>query len=86
MERRGPLLLAGRPREAIPITERFKLEVLAEFINIFNINSTVTYGGTAYTSGYDRTTGVYTGPFIGPTFTPTAQESRQGQVGFKFIF
>lgn len=69
-----------------PITERFKLEVLAEFINIFNVNSTVTYGGTAYTTGYDRTTGIYSGPFIGPTFTPTAQESRQGQIGFKFIF
>lgn len=69
-----------------PITERFKLEVLAEFINIFNVNSTVTYGGTAYTTGYDRTTGVYSGPFIGPTFTRTAQESRQGQIGFKFTF
>jgi hypothetical protein len=70
----------------IPFTERFKLEVLAEAINIFNINSTVTYGSTAYTTGYDRTTGIYTGPFIGPTFARTAQESRQTQIGFKFIF
>jgi len=69
-----------------PITERFKLEVLAEFINIFNINSTVTYGGTAYNADFNRDTGVYTGPFIGSTFTKTAQESRQGQIGFKFIF
>ena len=71
----------------LPFTERFKLELLAEFINIFNINSTVTRGSTTYTSGYDRTTGVYTGPFIGATgFTPTAQESRQAQLGIKFIF
>jgi len=78
-----------------PITERFKLEVLAEFINLFNVNSTVSYGSTTYstainlptvTTGYDRDTGVYNGPFIGPTFAPTAQESRQGQIGFKFIF
>jgi hypothetical protein len=75
-----------RYSRVIPITERFRIELIAEATNIFNINSTVTYGGTAYTSGYDRGTGVYNGPVIGPTFTPTAQESRQGQFGIKFIF
>jgi hypothetical protein len=70
----------------IPFTERYKLEVFAEALNLFNINSTVSYGSTAYTTGYNTATGVYTGPFIGPTFAPTAQESRQAQLGLKFIF
>ncbi len=69
-----------------PFTERFRLEFFAEATNIFNINSTLSYGSTNYTSGYDRNTGVYSGPFLGPNFSPTAQESRQGQIGFKFIF
>ena len=75
-----------RYSRVIPFGERFKLELMAEWINLFNINSTVTYGSTAYTTGYDKLTGVYSGPFIGPTFAPTAQESRQGQLGIKFIF
>ncbi|MDM7920877.1 MAG: TonB-dependent receptor [Pyrinomonadaceae bacterium] len=75
-----------RYSRVIPFTERYRLEAFFEATNIFNINSTVTYGGTSYTTGYDRTTGVYSGPFIGPTFTRTAQESRQGQIGLKFIF
>ncbi|MDQ3713600.1 MAG: carboxypeptidase regulatory-like domain-containing protein [Acidobacteriota bacterium] len=82
-----------RYSRVIPITERFRIELIAEATNIFNINSTVTFGGTAYTTinniggtGFNTTTGVYNGPFIGPTFTPTAQESRQGQFGIKFIF
>jgi hypothetical protein len=75
-----------RYSRVIPITERIRLELIAEATNIFNINSTVTYGGTAYKTGYNTATGVYTGPVIGPTFTPTAQESRQGQFGIKLIF
>jgi len=83
----------ARYSRVIPITERFRIELIAEATNIFNINSTVTYGGTAYTvinntggTGFNTSTGVYNGPLIGPTFTPTAQESRQGQFGIKFIF
>jgi hypothetical protein len=75
-----------RYSRVIPLTERFRIELLAEATNIFNINSTVTYGSTTYTLGYDKNTGVYTGPFIGSSFAPTAQESRQGQLGIKFIF
>lgn len=78
--------LDARFSRVIPLTERFKIELMAEALNLFNINSTVTYGSTAYATGYDRITGVYTGPFIGPTFARTAQESRQGQLGIKFIF
>jgi Carboxypeptidase regulatory-like domain/TonB dependent receptor len=70
----------------IPFTERFRLELIGEATNIFNINSTITFGGTAFTTAYSTTTGVYTGANPGPTFTRTAQESRQGQLGVKFIF
>lgn len=80
----------------IPITERFKIELVAEATNIFNHNSTITYGtGTTITSTstsnpfyFDRTTGVFTGSraALYNSFTPTAQESRQGQLGIKFIF
>lgn len=82
-----------RYSRVIPITERFRVELIAEATNIFNINRTVTYSGTTYNTinnaggtGFNTTTGVYTGPFIGPTFARTAQESRQGQFGVKFIF
>jgi hypothetical protein len=72
----------------IPFTERFRLEVFAEATNIFNINSTLTYGtGTTIAcTGTCQTTGVLLNPVNYANFTPTAQESRQGQVGFKFIF
>ena len=75
-----------RYSRVIPITERFRIELLAEATNIFNVNSTVTFGSTTYTTNYDRSTGVYSGPLIPATFAPTAQESRQGQFGIKFIF
>jgi hypothetical protein len=79
----------ARYSRVIPITERFRIELIAEATNIFNINSTVSYGSTTLTSGFNRTTGEYIGglpefPLAG--FTRTAQESRQGQFGIKFIF
>lgn len=71
----------------IPLTERFKLELFGEATNIFNINSTLTYGsGTTLTTGFNRQTGVLTSPINYANFTPTAQESRQGQFGVKFVF
>ena len=72
----------------IPFTERFRLEVFAEATNIFNINSTLTYGtGTTIAcTGTCQTTGVLLNPVDYSTFVPTAQESRQGQIGVKFIF
>jgi hypothetical protein len=77
-----------RYSRVIPFTERFRLEVFAEATNIFNINSTLTYGtGTTIAcTGTCATTGVLLNPVNYANFTPTAQESRQGQVGFKFIF
>jgi hypothetical protein len=77
----------ARYSRVIPITERFRIELFAEAGNLFNINSTVTYGaGTTLTTGFDRTTGALTTPISYANFTPTAQESRQGQFGIKFIF
>lgn len=76
-----------RYSRVIPFTERFKLELFAEATNIFNINSTLSYGtGTTLTSGFSQTTGELTTPISYANFTRTAQESRQGQLGLKFIF
>ncbi len=85
----------ARYSRVIPINERFRIELMAEAINIFNINSTVSYGSTAITSivttnpfYFNRDTGVFTGSMtdLYNSFAKTAQESRQGQVGIKFIF
>jgi hypothetical protein len=71
----------------VPLTERFKLEFFGEATNILNINSTLTYGaGTTLTAGFNRQTGVLTTPINYANFTRTAQESRQGQFGVKFVF
>jgi hypothetical protein len=77
-----------RYSRVIPFTERFRLEVFAEATNIFNINSTLTYGtGTTIAcTGTCQTTGVLLNPVDYSNFVPTAQESRQGQIGVKFIF
>ncbi|MDQ4123161.1 MAG: TonB-dependent receptor [Acidobacteriota bacterium] len=83
----------ARYSRIIPITERFRIELIAEATNIFNINSTVTYGNTIITntgaSRFNATTGELLVPvssLYDTFFTPTAQESRQGQFGIKFIF
>jgi hypothetical protein len=74
----------------IPINERFKLEVMAEALNLFNINSTVTFTNTAFTANninnsvVDPRTGAVVRALT--PFIPTGQESRQGQVGIKLIF
>ncbi len=76
-----------RYSRVIPINERFKIELFGEATNIFNINSTLSYGsGTTLTTGYDKPTGALTTPFSYANFTPTAQESRQGHFGVKFVF
>ncbi|MEO5860418.1 MAG: carboxypeptidase regulatory-like domain-containing protein [Pyrinomonadaceae bacterium] len=76
-----------RYSRVIPFTERFKLEVFAEASNIFNINSTLSYGSTTIgCTGTCATTGVLTNPVNYANFTRSAQESRQGQLGLKFIF
>jgi hypothetical protein len=67
-------------------TERYRLEVFGEFTNLFNINSIVEYNNVTVT------TNTTTGELIGalPDFRArnqnTSQESRQFQIGFKFIF
>lgn len=75
-----------RYSRVIPFNERLKLELFAEATNIFNINSTLSYGSTTLTSGFNSTTGVLAAPVDYSRFTRTAQESRQGQLGIKFIF
>lgn len=65
-------------------TERFKLEAFAEFLNVFNINSVFQINSLTVT----------TDALGNPTQAlPTAQtravtslDSRQAQIGFKFIF
>jgi hypothetical protein len=67
-------------------TERYKLEIFGEFQNLFNINSIVGYNNVTVT------TNPQTGELIGalPDFRArnqsTSQESRQFQLGLKFIF
>jgi hypothetical protein len=82
-----------RYSRVIPFTERFRLEVFAEATNIFNINSTLSYSNTTITnSGASRFTpgtGVLNwtvDQLYSGFFRRSAQESRQGQIGFKFIF
>lgn len=81
----------GRYSRVFPLTERFKIEVFAEATNIFNINSTLSYGNTTLTNTalFSPTTGVLSVPvsqLYDSVFTRTAQESRQGQFGVKFVF
>ena len=66
--------------------ERFKFEVFGEFQNLFNVNSIVGFNNVMVMTNPN------TGELIGelPDFRArnqsTAQESRQFQLGFKFIF
>ncbi len=66
-------------------TERYKLEVFGEFVNLFNINSIVQYSNVTVATDNN-------GELIGelPDFKArnqsTSQDSRQFQIGFKFIF
>jgi hypothetical protein len=67
-------------------TDRFKLEVFGEFQNLFNTNSIVAFTDVTVTTNETK------GELIGglPDFRArnqsAAQESRQFQMGFKFIF
>jgi hypothetical protein len=67
-------------------TERYKLEIFGELQNLFNINSIVQYNAVTVE------TNEQTGELIGglPDFKArnqsTSQDSRQFQLGFKFIF
>lgn len=67
------------------LTERFKLEAFGEFQNLFNTNSIIQFNDVTVETNAN-------GELIGelPDFRArnksTAQESRQFQLGFKFIF
>ena len=67
-------------------TDRYKLEVFGEFQNLFNVNRIVGFNNV--TVATNQTTGELIGDL--PDFKlrnqSTAQESRQFQLGFKFIF
>jgi hypothetical protein len=66
--------------------ERFKLELLGEVQNLFNINSIIGYNNVRVPT--DQNTGEMIGPI--PDFKSRnasfALESRQAQIGVKFIF
>lgn len=68
----------------IPITERFKAEVFGEFLNFFNIDSVYQINSLTVT------TDILGNPTQDlPTFrnrAVTSLDSRQFQIGFKFIF
>ena len=67
------------------LTERYKLEVFGEFVNLFNINSIVQFNNVTVTTNAN-------GELIGglPDFKAlnqsTSQDSRQFQLGLKFVF
>ena len=67
-------------------TERYKLEVFGEFQNLFNINSIVQFNNVTVTT--NATTGELVGglPDFKARNQSTSQDSRQFQLGFKFIF
>ena len=81
-----------RYSRVIPFTERFRLELIAEATIIFNINRTVNYNSSILaannplSSPVNPLTGVRNNSVSFPIFAPLAQESRQGQLGIKFIF
>jgi hypothetical protein len=66
-------------------TERYRLEVFGEFVNLLNVNSIVQFTNVAVTTNAN-------GELVGglPDFKTrnqsASQESRQFQLGFKFIF
>ena len=67
-------------------TDRYKLEVFSEFQNLFNINSIVGFTNVTVTT--NPTTGELIGglPDFRARNQSTSQDSRQFQIGFKFIF
>lgn len=67
------------------LTERYRLEVFGEFQNLFNINSIVQYNNvTVATNSNGELSGGL--PDFKARNQSTSQESRQFQMGFKFLF
>ena len=77
----------------VPIKERFRIEAFAEAVNVFNVNSVFQFNNTTLTGNNVNTSLVdpLTGELRGalPDFRAlgaTSLDSRQLQLGFKFIF
>jgi len=68
------------------LTERYKLEVFGEFVNLFNVNSIVQFNNV--TVATNPTTGELIDglPDFKARNQSTSQDSRQFQLGVKFIF
>ena len=68
----------------IPITERYRAEIFGEFLNVFNINSVFQINDlTTTTDALGNVTGTLPTAKTRPV---TSLDSRQFQLGFKFIF
>lgn len=68
----------------INFTERYKLEVFGEFVNVFNINSVFQINDlTVTTDALGNVTGALPTAQNRPV---TSLDSRQFQIGFKFLF
>lgn len=68
----------------IPFTERLRLEVFGEFVNVFNINSIYQINSLTVTTD---ALGNATGPLPSTTNRPvTSLDARQFQIGLKFRF
>ena len=72
----------------IDFTERYKLEVIGEFLNLFNINSIYQLNSlTVTTDALGNVTGTIPTPANRKAANQvTSLDSRQFQIGFKFIF
>jgi hypothetical protein len=69
----------------VNFNERFKLEVFGEFVNLFNINSIFQFNNLAVpTDAAGNLIGTL--PDFRTRSIPTSLDSRQFQLGFKFIF
>jgi hypothetical protein len=69
----------------VNFNERFRLEVFGEFVNLFNINSIFQFNNLAVlTDAAGNLVGTL--PDFRTRSIPTSLDSRQFQLGFKFIF
>jgi hypothetical protein len=72
----------------IGFTERFRAEAFVEFLNIFNINSIFQFNGLAVTTDAlgNPTSALPTLENRRAAGQVVSLDSRQAQIGFKFIF
>lgn len=68
----------------IPINERFRIEAFAEFLNLFNVNSVFQINSLTVTT--DALGNATQALPTAQTRAVTSLDSRQAQIGFKFIF